>query len=169
MSSGLNLYEILGIRQWHGRENEISDDEIKQAYREALLESHPDKRQQRNEDHSTISIEEIRKAYTILSDPVARKEYLIRLQSGSHGTAPSGRGFVQLGDAVDLDDMTIHEDILNSSGETTTKWTKACRCGHSQGYVVWESDLLNNGSADEIKVPCVGCSLWITVQYSVEE
>ncbi|PRT53904.1 Diphthamide biosynthesis protein 4 [Wickerhamiella sorbophila] len=65
---------------------------------------------------------------------------------------------VQFSEIVDLADME----------DNGVQWVRKCRCG-ADGYVLTEADLEANGEADEIAVQCTGCSIWILVQYTVEE
>lgn len=57
---------------------------------------------------------------------------------------------------VDLDDF-----IERGEG----RWTKSCRCGEEEGYVVTEEDL----EAGDDVVGCCGCSLWLKVGYEILE
>jgi uncharacterized membrane protein YkvA (DUF1232 family) len=73
----MNYYELLGI------DEKSENDEIKRAYRERLMEWHPDKnpdrREQSEEMTKTLNI-----AYGVLSDPLKKRHYdrLIRFSDG---------------------------------------------------------------------------------------
>lgn len=90
------------------------------------------------------TVDEVNLAYQALTD--------------SHETVQKDTVPVQFSEIVDLAD-------LEDNGET---WVRKCRCG-ADGYVLTEADLEANGEADEIAVQCTGCSIWILVQYAVEE
>ena len=62
------LYETLGVRE------DASDDEIKRAYRKAAMRAHPDRNQGR-EASAHDAFQEIKEAYSILSDPDQRGVY----------------------------------------------------------------------------------------------
>jgi len=52
-------------------------------------------------------------------------------------------------------------------------WTRGCRCGEVEGYVVTEVELEEaaaDGDGDGVGVVlvgCVGCSLWLKVEFGV--
>lgn len=62
------LYETLGVRK------DASNDEIKRAYRKAAMRAHPD-RNQGSEAAAHDAFQEIKEAYSILSDPDQRSVY----------------------------------------------------------------------------------------------
>jgi len=62
------LYETLGVCE------DASDDEIKRAYRKAAMRAHPDRNQGR-EAAAHEAFQEIKEAYSILSDPDQRRVY----------------------------------------------------------------------------------------------
>ena len=62
-----DYYNILGVS------DEASEQEIKKAYRQLALESHPDRNP--NNPNSEERFKEITEAYGVLMDPLKRKEY----------------------------------------------------------------------------------------------
>ncbi len=72
-----NYYELLGIHK------KADQDEIKAAYRNKLKEWHPDKNPSRNEEAEEIT-KILNQAYSILSDPLQRKNYdkMLRFTKG---------------------------------------------------------------------------------------
>jgi diphthamide biosynthesis protein 4 len=148
-----DAYTVLGLDL---EPTKISPEVLKTAYRQALLEHHPDKSNQPRETVSSRSftVQQIREAFLILSDPEKKKEHDKRL----------GVTLVQTGETVDLSELEERENT--DSGQLF--WTRACRCGDPQGYKVTENDLIENGETEEIAVQCSGCSIWIKVIYSIE-
>lgn len=144
-----NFYEILGVAE------SATPEELKKAYHKALLEHHPDKQQQ--QANGTIvsaqkAVQDIKLAYATLTDDNKRQDYIERLRTATK--------IQDRGDVVDLGDMTVRE-----GPDQTSEWTWPCRCGEQDGYVVTEQDLEDNLDLEEVAVQCIGCSLWITVQY----
>lgn len=64
----VTLYDTLGVHE------DASDDEIKRAYRKAAMRAHPDRNQGR-EAAAHDAFQEIKQAYTILSDSQQRRVY----------------------------------------------------------------------------------------------
>ena len=62
-----NYYEILGVSQT------ASDQEVKKAYRDLIQKYHPDKNQ--NDPKALEFTELLNEAYSVLSNPLKRKEY----------------------------------------------------------------------------------------------
>ncbi|SCU95890.1 LAFA_0G02960g1_1 [Lachancea sp. 'fantastica'] len=155
-------YELLGL------EANCELSEIKQAYREKLLSSHPDKMQFR-EDSPRIgdgaSIEKIKLAYRVLSDPESRARYDSQLAESykKHGFHNTGEGL----DSFSLDDFEY------STG--TEQFCMDCpRCQSKGGFELTE-DMLEENAIDNpsggylIVVQCSACSLWLQVTFDVVE
>jgi len=164
-------YDVLRL----GRRDfgDLSKDDIKAAYRRALLIHHPDKAPNidskitlniRPKDAPTprYSIDEIIIAYETLSDSIKRAEYDRSLeQRGEYGWKRNGHNGTHHGvENYDLEDLTYDE--------VKGTWSKSCRCGDEQGYILTESDLEKESQHGEIYVGCRGCSLFIKVQFAVE-
>ena len=62
------LYDILGVRE------DAAPEQIKQAYRRAAMQSHPDRNAGR-EDQARATFQRVKEAYAILSDPEQRRVY----------------------------------------------------------------------------------------------
>lgn len=68
MSGKINLYELLGVS------NNVSDDDLRKAYKKAALKYHPD-RNPNNKNEANVKFQEINKAFQILSNPEKRRNY----------------------------------------------------------------------------------------------
>jgi len=134
----------------------ISDQTIKKAYHAALLLHHPDKAQSLRKDSPTI--DDLTVAYQTLSSPALRREYDAALLLAVSQRADGKEKVMQ---TVDLDDFCCHED------EPETRFSKSCRCGEEEGYVVLESQLEEAAEHGEVVVGCIGCSLWVRVLFGV--
>ena len=66
MNINSDLYAVLGLS------STALADEIKKAFRQKAAEFHPDRN---TSEHAPAKFREIREAYEVLSDPVARKDY----------------------------------------------------------------------------------------------
>lgn len=163
-------YEILSIPFDSSRP--LSAQEIKQAYRRALLTHHPDKTSgyhtdvQKNPSTGSShdlkpTVDEITLAYRTLSSPSQRASYdreLLLLRS-SEKTQGSQQSFHTGLEIIDLDDLAY--------SEVDNHWFRPCRCGLDKGYMVTEQELEAHEKDGEIVVGCCGCSLWIKVVYGV--
>jgi len=189
----MNHYEVLGLpspkdRLQKNSSKQLTDGDIKRAYRAALLKHHPDKASSNaphdaesqvvkhashtNELESLMrpSVDAIKRAYDILSNATTRAEYdreLLLLRRHHHTTTDGDEGTIspfRTGEEViDLDDLIFDEE--------KGYWYRACRCGEEVSYVVSEEmleDEVRKGGR-EIVVGCAGCSLWIRVGFGVEE
>jgi diphthamide biosynthesis protein 4 len=175
----MNHYTTLRLPSPSGNQNETykiaSAEDIKQAYRQALLTHHPDKNialQTTTKPTSNPSIDAIKLAYAILSDPKSRTEYdreliLQNLKADTTRNGPTAtdarRSFRTGEELIDLDDMAYDD--------TTGMWYRACRCGEQRGYTVTEAQLEEEErkGGREVVVGCCGCSLWLRVGYGVVE
>lgn len=161
-----NYYELLKLTPGP----DLSQEDVKQAYREALLKYHPDKLNRKTTSgpelttgaSGTPTVNMIVEAYNILLDPLTRRKYDLSLKTAQ---AKAHQGI----ETFDLEDLVFHEDSGNS------QWTKSCRCGSSEGYFLSEDDLEKAsseqaGETKEVLVGCRGCSLFIRVAFaSVDE
>lgn len=181
----LNLYQILGLEASSALEySRITPEQIKQGYHAALLANHPDKLNQsglsvevqsgnsKQNSSEKVTIPAIKTAYSILSNPERRKEYDQQLKlgvalvtGGSNKVIPKSAT-----EQIDLDDMESRVEMGADGVSEICVWTKSCRCGETEGYVLTEQDLIDNGlESKSIIVQCIGCSLWIDVLYDIAE
>ena len=140
----------------------LSHPELKAAYKRALLRYHPDKFKDAGvwgkAKSPSITVDDIALAFKTLSEPHLKVEYDKWLENSSGISAkPSHTGL----ETVDLDELAFDEDAGH--------WSRGCRCGESQGYLVSETELEKNAENGELIVGCKGCSLWLRVLYGVEE
>lgn len=160
-----DYYEILDMPP---DETVLSGEQLKKAYRRALLSHHPDKTSNpaakaRNLNGShQVTVDEIALAYKTLSEPSLKAEYDRWLASNRPAEGPDASSRIHHTglETVDLDDLVFDEQIQ--------AWTKSCRCGVG-GYVVTEEELEQNLEDRELIVGCKGCSLWLRVLFSVDE
>ncbi|EGX50437.1 hypothetical protein AOL_s00076g201 [Orbilia oligospora ATCC 24927] len=142
-----------------------------------------------NDGGEIHTVDQINTAYKTLSSPTLRQEYDLFLRSsvsnGTNGGAGGrGRGGYKTGlDVIDLDDMVYHlpEEEEEAEGSQGGRFTKSCRCGAEEGYVLTEEDMddvekevqqqqqgINNGTkARSMIIGCLGCSLWVQVDWVV--
>ncbi|RVX67426.1 hypothetical protein B0A52_08779 [Exophiala mesophila] len=173
----------------HGKtQSTLSKDDIKAAYRRALLIHHPDKIKitptiSAHQNHvpttqtytstSTLNsasaltahytVDEIVAAYNVLLDPVRRSEYdhaLMRQDKDAGLISDVGTGSHIGVEVFDLEDLDY-----NQADDT---WSRACRCGDLCGYLLTENDLERESQHAEIYVGCRGCSLFIKVLFAVQ-
>ncbi|KIW17457.1 hypothetical protein PV08_04651 [Exophiala spinifera] len=157
----------------------VSHEDVKSAYRRALLIHHPDKaaqvsfkkQQQQQEqeqqkppsrnDSPAYSIDDIVVAYEVLADPRKRRMYDETLDKRD-GSTLNRKDNTHIGvEAFDLEDLQYDE--------RKNTWSKSCRCGEERGYVLTETDLDEESQDGEIYVGCRGCSLYIKVLFALEE
>lgn len=188
----MNHYEVLHLPSpedylQNSSPKQLTDADIKRAYRAALLKHHPDKASSNtsndvesqmleNAPHAKVlgssmqpSVDAIKRAYDVLSNVATRAEYdreLLLLRRHHHTMAKGDKtmtnNFRMGGEVVDLDDLKFDEKGF---------WYRACRCGEEVSYVVTEEMLEDEAKKGgrEIVVGCAGCSLWIRVGFAVEE
>lgn len=175
-----NLYSTLGLSTPRSGQY-FSAQQIRAAFRHALLLHHPDKAASIgiSRDASTTksekpsrshSVDDICRARDVLLDPVQRKQYDRALARSAALFPPKNTGTsngslstsLQV-EAVDLDDMDY-----DAAAQT---WTRECRCGNAKAYEVSEEDLAGAMAQGyrEISVGCDGCSLHIRVLFEVAE
>ncbi|KAF3214521.1 Diphthamide biosynthesis protein 4 [Orbilia oligospora] len=204
-------YTILSIPQSLPPTHKNYQSLLKKSYHRTLLRCHPDKlpagtsssiagqtkqkqnvggeeEENGNDGGEIYTIDQINTAYKTLSSPTLRQEYDLFLRSsvsnGTNGGAGGGgRGGYKTGlDVVDLDDMAYHPpDEEEAEGSQGGRFTKSCRCGAGEGYVLTEEDMddvekelqqqqqgTNHGTkARSMIIGCLGCSLWVQVDWVV--
>ena len=157
MSTTGNYYELLGLEK-RSSDPKLTAEDLKRAYRQALLQHHPDKN--KRTESTLVTVDDIALAYKTLSEPQLRADYDRWLQvnsSDAHAKQPGHTGL----ETVDLDDLVFDEQA--------EIWSRSCRCGDDGGFVVTETELEKNLEDGELIVGCKGCSLWLRVMFSSAE
>ncbi|POS86041.1 hypothetical protein EPUL_003653 [Erysiphe pulchra] len=160
-----SFYDILGLSETHQKSPSISSKILRAAYRQTLLQNHPDKitSSSLRQDYQVYSIDQITQAFSTLLDPTTKAKYdqelkmqqILSKESGKVADLPAGT------EIVDLDEL--------ESDEYNRTWYKSCRCGNDQGFLVLEKDLEAAVNDQEIFVECRGCSLMLKVLFSISE
>lgn len=157
----LSHYEILGL------DSDCSLEDVKRAYREKLLNSHPDKKMLNESKQycGNISVNAIQKAYQVLADTKSRSEYDNELME-SH----KKQGYHSFGDGLDeysLDEFYFNTDIV--------QYCMDCpRCKAEDGFHFSEDTLEEhaqerNKGGFEVLSQCSACSLWLKVNFDLAE
>lgn len=155
-------YQVLGLSVPPQLRSDLSFEDIRTAYRIALLRNHPDKVTTKIIQFECIyTVDQIKWAYKTLSDPCARKAFddamlIIRAPNGPPITKPL-TGL----DKIDLDDLDYDE--------SNNTWSRSCRCGLQKGYIISEEDLESASEHGELVMGCRGCSLNILVAFALAE
>ncbi|KFY50217.1 hypothetical protein V496_09520 [Pseudogymnoascus sp. VKM F-4515 (FW-2607)] len=144
----VTYYEILGLPSSRDGAKLLTPQLLKAAYRKSLLQHHPDKVQQvsspgngstkaaNKQPSSAYTVDQITKAYSIISTPKLREEYDRELALQSQQTGEFGQqknGFRTGVEIVDLDDLDFDEK--------ESLWFRSCRCGDDRGFLIREEDL----------------------------
>lgn len=109
MSSGRDLYEILGVKR------SASQEEIKRAYRKLAKQHHPDRNP--NDPSAEDRFKEVQKAYQILSNKEKRADYdrFGEAGVGQWSTGHHGQKVYQWGgdSTINMEDL---EDLMSAFG-----------------------------------------------------
>lgn len=159
-----DYYQILDLPYPSSVRDKISQNDIKAAYRRALLRHHPDKRERKcsNINQKPIyTMDQVSLAYKTLTDPSARFEYDRSMKTMDPLVSLNGRDAHPGLETCDLDDLDFDPD--------RSAWSKSCRCGNPKGFVLDEKDLEESEEYGEIITGCGGCSLWLRVIFATVE
>lgn len=154
-----NHYDILELPNPRGMKQQISQHDIKAAYRRALLRHHPDKSNGVSPVDRPVAkytVDQLLLAYSTLSDPANRSRYDQGQRLASNLEDCKSHPGLEL---VDLDDLEFNE------AECT--WYHSCRCGNQRGFFITEQELENNAEYGEVITECRGCSLCLKVSFVV--
>jgi len=159
-SSMSHYYEILGLGD-RVFDSALSEQDVKLAYRRALLEHHPDKiTRAAASSKPAVTVDDIALAYRTLADPEVRAEYDRSLLQSAPNGAKQDRVLRTGLETVDLDSLAFEDNVQ--------AWSRSCRCGDTKGFVITETELEKHIEDGELTVGCKGCSLWLRVLFSVE-
>ncbi|KAF2212873.1 hypothetical protein CERZMDRAFT_40395 [Cercospora zeae-maydis SCOH1-5] len=163
MATNLDHYQLLGLSEMRNASS-ISPDELRQAYKRALLSYHPDKHSPdtpRSSEHTTVTVDEIAEAYKVLGDPVLRAQYDQELANAASSDPPALNTRHTGMEVVDLEEL--------DADDHASMWTRPCRCGSEPAFVVTEAELEKNVEFGELITGCKGCSLWLKVMFTVDD
>lgn len=167
MEGATNYYQLLGLERKQNARF-LSSQEVKTAYKRALLQHHPDKQSgiasvkiPKTGRPASVTVDDIALAYKVLSEPSLRAEYDRWLHSKDGEVDGTSRVHRTGLETVDLDDLAF-----DSASST---WSRSCRCGDEKGFLVTDPELEKNAEDGELIVGCKGCSLWLRVLFGVEE
>lgn len=174
--STANHYRTLGLSNTPNGQSLVPQD-VKLAYRRALLAHHPDKaaglptpapsprQPPAARPVPAPTVDQITLAYKVLSDPALRREHDRELSLSRNNTSRKGEGWLgeaAIGlEAVDLDDLEYDEE--------EGIWYRSCRCGQARGFAVTEAELEKEEQTGLVVVGCRGCSLSLMVGFGVVE
>ena len=160
----LDHYHILDLPRPSHASKKPSQNDIKVAYRRALLRHHPDKHEKSSSNTNnkpTYTLDQVFLAYKTLVDPCARFKYDQSIKTIDSVVSLSSKDAHPGLETCDLDDLTFDSDCL--------VWSKSCRCGNPKGFVINEKDLEESEEHGEIITGCGGCSLWLRVTFATVE
>lgn len=163
-SESADHYTVLDL--WHPESGgkAVDQNEIKSAYRRALLRNHPDKgrgRQVEQLEQPQYTIDEVTEAYNILVNPSTRLQYDETLKIKRRGKNDKNVENHEGVEAIDLDDL-----VYDSHRH---EWRHDCRCGDDSGFRVTEDELRGESDSGEVIAECPGCSLLLRVTYATAD
>lgn len=148
--NNLNHYQALNVAP------DATLNEIRAAYRAAVLHLHPDKARAgscHEAWQNAAVFSRIQQAWEVLKDVETRTAYNQAL------VVKAVQKEIAVSAEVDLDDMASHIDALG----TACLFTYPCRCGSN--FAVSEAELSED--SDSVVVQCQNCSLAIRVLYTM--
>lgn len=159
-------YQVLKVA------NDADVETVRRAYKERLLQIHPDKNGPDSVTRSRdVSVNMIQEAYRVLSNIGLREKYdseLLRKDKKA--------GIVNLGEG--LDEYSL--DVFDFDENSLTYRLDCPRCQARRGFQILE-DLLEDCIDDVVQpdtktdldyhvlVQCISCSLWLKVGFQIAE
>ncbi|GAV48485.1 hypothetical protein ZYGR_0I07820 [Zygosaccharomyces rouxii] len=153
----LTHYEVLRVRF------DADLIEIRKAYRDRLLDVHPDKKNDEKKPALNVSVNAIQEAYRILSDERLRHEYDHEVIEGQKNS-----GYVGTGDG--LDEYSLDEFEFDPE---TLRYAMSCpRCVAEDGFSFSEENLEEHAQETDsggfqVLSQCSCCSLWLKVNFAL--
>jgi diphthamide biosynthesis protein 4 len=132
-------YRILGL------DSGASYLDVKRAYQAALLATHPDKRRRTHGSDSSVTIDLVREAFAVLSNPEQRAAYDREMSASTMSRGP------RPAQVLSLDEFVEERD----------RWTYACRCGGA--FAITEAEM----EAGTHLIGCGSCSEAVWVGYEL--
>ncbi|MCJ1287425.1 hypothetical protein MMC26_006775 [Xylographa opegraphella] len=157
----INYYEVLSLPDSVAARRILNQEDIKRAYKRALLQHHPDKSTSSTNLKAPYTVDDITAAYKGLSNPITRLELDRNLQVQNPQAARLTDLSLSGLETVDLDDLDFDE--------AEGLWYRTCRCGNQRGYLISEDDLAKEAAHGEIITGCGGCSLWLKVLFQTAD
>ncbi|QLG70191.1 hypothetical protein HG535_0A01300 [Zygotorulaspora mrakii] len=152
-------YEILGLK------SDCSIAEIKKAYREKIVSTHPDKSRDliQNVD-GQLTVDDIQEAYKTLGNEQLRLQYDKQILEGH-----KKRGYHNSGDG--LDEYSLDKFFFSAA---TMEYSMDCpRCHSKDGFHFSEEALEEHAEEKpcgfQVLSQCSACSLWLKVNFDVAE
>lgn len=140
------LYQILDVTE------AASEQEIKAAYRQAVLRHHPDKSAALGTPTDALKYQELQNAWQILKDPATRAAYNQQL------ALAAAQQQVFVSQTISLADMELPSED-SSEHSYTTCLQYPCRCGGAY----WLDPHSIGATEDNALLPCDTCSLYVEV------
>lgn len=156
-------YKILGIQPPKPGEPGATQEEIKLAYRRALLANHPDKRSVSDtviDTATPYSVDDVTGAFRTLVDSTLRDSQ-VKLVDCQGVTGHENGKSQTATETVDLDD-------LEYDSEKNT-WYRDCHCGELKSFRVTENEMDENRRQGEVITSCLGCSLHLKVTFALND
>ena len=170
------------------KEKEEKEKEEKEEEELAVKAAAPNQNgaRQARADKAKYTVDEVREAYAVLSDPRQRGVYDAWFERRvERGFGEGGVDFLAGLEVLDLGDFeVVGSSPVAASGvgaaqgllgcgdeEVEMEWRRACRCGNARGFGISEAQLegAEREGRTEVVVQCWGCSVCVRVGFAVEE
>lgn len=143
-----DLYKVLGVSR---RATQV---EIRAAYLQGARSFHPDKASGHD-----ARIRLLNQANATLSDATSRREYDESLRQGSAASYLASANKRRISSTLDLEAFDVVQGD-EANGEDEYSFSYPCRCGSQ--FILTQAEV--EMGAEEVAVPCSGCSERVLVQ-----
>ncbi|GMM40342.1 hypothetical protein DAHU10_012430 [Hanseniaspora uvarum] len=143
----MNYFDILDANEFN------TQDEIKEKYRKTLLEHHPDKL---SNGTSSITVDDIKKAYNVLSNSKLKLEYIESLKLNTNLSISNE-------DEIGLDQF---KSVYVEEKDLFEFYLDCQRCKNVDSFYLDEEILEANEEHNHVFVNCEMCSQWLKVVFS---
>ena len=144
----MNFFDILDVNEFSTQE------EIKESYKKTLLLHHPDKLK---DGASAITVDDIKKAYTVLSNSKLKLDYIESLKLNNNISIANE-------DEVSLDQF---RSVYVEDKDLFEFYLDCPRCKNKDSFYLNEEILESNGENLQVHVNCEMCSQWLKVVFSL--